>query len=201
MSRVRFLPGPPGAIMDIVVFAVIAILLCYRLYTVLGRDEGPIPQSATSINNQPPIEKVAPQTKLDRELRRYNIPLFLKPAFSEILLKDPSFDFKDFLEGAERAYEMIVTHALQGELKSISEYVGSKAVRQLEKLPKLERFRIKVSNVAIVDAEAHIPEASITVQFEAAVQGEPHQEDWVFKRDLDNENPTWILEEILCLKK
>lgn len=187
--------------MDIVVFAIVAILLCYRLYTVLGRDEVPISQSATSTNKHPPIGEAIPQTKLDRELHRYDVPLFLKPAFSEILLKDPSFDFKDFLDGAERAHVMIVTHALQGDLDRIRQYVGSKAARQLEKLPKLERFRIKVTNATIVDAEALIPEASITVQFEAVIQGDSLWEDWVFKRDLDNENPAWILEEILRLKK
>lgn len=187
--------------MDIVVFAIVAVLLCYRLYTVLGRDDGPVSQSATSTNKHLPIEKVIPETKLDRDLRRYNVPLFLKPDFSEILLKDTSFDFKDFLDGAERAYEMIVTHALQGDLDRIRQYVGPKAARQLETLPKLERFRIKVTNAAIVDAEALIPEVSITVQFEAVIQGERLWEDWVFKRDLDNENPAWILEEIFTLKK
>ena len=187
--------------MDIVVFAIIAVLLCYRLYTVLGRDEGPISRSAISTNKHPPIEKVIPQTKLDQELRRYNVPLFLKPAFSEILLKDTNFDFKDFIDGAERAHVMIVTHALQGDLDRIRQYVGSKAAHQLEKLPKLERFRIKVMNAAIVDAKALIPEASITVQFETVIQGDSLWEDWVFKRNLDNENPAWILEEIITLIK
>lgn len=175
---------------------VFAILLCYRLYTVLGRDEGLISRPATSTNNQPPVEKNTPQSKFDQELRRYNVPLFLKPAFSEILLKDPNFDFKDFLDGAERAHVMIVTHALQGDLDRIRQYVGSKAAHQLEKLPKLDRFRIKVMKAAIVDAKALIPEALITVQFETVIQGDSLWEDWVFKRDLDNENPAWILEEI-----
>lgn len=185
--------------MDIIVYAVIAIFLCYRLYTVLGQDEDPITESAHQ-NTQPPVEKVTPQTKLDRELHRHHIPLFLKPVFSAILLRDPAFDFKDFLDGAERAYEMIVTHALQGDLKSISEYVSSKANRKLEALPKLDRFRIKVMKVAIVDATAHIPNGSITVQFDSQIQDDHRQEDWVFTRDLDTENPAWILDEILSLK-
>lgn len=185
--------------MDIVVFAIVAAVLCYRLYTILGRDEGPVPQSAAPNQQQPTFEKITPQTKLERDLRRFNIPLFLKPVFSEILLKDPSFDFKDFLDGAERAYEMIISHALNHDLKSISQYVSAKALQKLETLPKLDRFRIKVTNVSIVDAEVHIPVASITVQFQSMVQSEHRHEDWVFKRDLGNANPAWVLEEVLSL--
>lgn len=186
--------------MDIIVLALIAVLLCYRLYTVLGRDEGATSRAGTPPVNQLSAEKIIPQTKLDREVRRFNIPMFLKPVFSSILLKDPSFEFKDFLDGAERAHEMIVSHALQGEVKKISEYVNPKALQHLEQLPKLERFRIKVTSVSIVDAEVHIPEASITVQFQVSVHGESRQEDWVFKRNLDSKNPAWVLEEILTLK-
>ncbi len=78
--------------MDIIIFAIIAIALCYRLYTVLGRDDGPIPQKVVSDVQKSTIEKVNPRDKLDQVLRRYNIPLFLKPAFSAILLTTMSRD-------------------------------------------------------------------------------------------------------------
>lgn len=185
--------------MDIIVFAIVAIVLCYRLYTVLGRDEGLISQKVVSAVPRPTVEKINPRDKLDQLLRRYNIPLFLKPAFSAILLKDPTFDFKDFLEGAEGAYELILTHALQGDIDKVQDYISPRVKAHLSQLPHLERFRIKVIAADIVGAEVDIPNASITVQFKSTVKDSQRLEDWVFSRDLESKNPTWILTEILVL--
>lgn len=185
--------------MDIIVFAIIAIGLCYRLYTVLGRDDGSVPQKAAPNFKENPIEKINPRDKLDQAMRRYNVPLFLKPAFSAILLKDPTFDFKDFIEGAEGAYDLILSHAFQGDLEKVQAYISPAAKVRLSKLPPLERFRIKVLEAVIVSAEAAIPNASITVQFKSTVKDTHRMEDWVFARDLDSNDPTWILKEIITL--
>jgi hypothetical protein len=185
--------------MDIIVFAIIAIGLCYRLYTVLGRDDGSIPQKVVSDVPKSVIQKVNSRDKLDQLLRRYNIPLFLKPAFSAILLKDPTFDFKDFLEGAEGAYELILSHAFQGDLDKIQSYITPAVKAYLSQLPPLERFRIKVIAADIVGAEVDIPNASITVQFKSTVKDAQRLEDWVFARDLESEDPTWILKEIMTI--
>lgn len=185
--------------MDIIVFAIIAIVLCYRLYTVLGRDDGPIPQKVVSDVPKSTVQKVNPRDKLDQVLRRYNIPLFLKPAFSAILLKDPTFDFKDFLAGSEGAYGLILSHAFQGDLDKVKNYISPKVKTYLSQLPHLERFRIKVIAADIVGAEADIPKASITVQFKSTVKDTQRLEDWVFVRDLESEDPTWILKEIMMI--
>lgn len=189
--------------MDIIVFAIIAILLGYRLYTVLGRDDDPIPQKAAFNSQKIQPEQAKPQDKLDRLLRKYNIPLFLKPTFSAILLKDPTFDFNDFLEGAEGAYELILTHALHHDLDKIQEYVAPKVQQSFNKLEKTERFRLKINEVTIVGAEFHDVTASITVQFKSIIQHSgtalERLEDWTFSRNLDSSTLTWILTEIMPL--
>ncbi|MDP3640829.1 MAG: hypothetical protein Q8R43_00100, partial [Alphaproteobacteria bacterium] len=68
-------------------------------------------------------------------------------------------------------------------------------------LPHLERFRIKVIAADIVAAEVDIPNASITVQFKSTIKDTPRLEDWVFARDLESEDPTWILKEIITIKR
>lgn len=185
--------------MDIIVFAIIAIGLCYRLYTVLGRDDGPVTQKATLTFKESPVEKINPRDKLDQLMRRYNVPLFLKPGFSAILLKDPTFDFKDFLEGAEGAYELILSHAFQGDLDKVQAYISPAVKKLLSQLPLLERFRIKVLDIAIVNTEVAMPNASITVQFKSTIKDSNRVEDWVFARDLDSNDPTWVLKEIIAL--
>ena len=186
--------------MDIIVFAIIAIVLAYRLYTVLGREDGSVPQRATSTSSMKPEKAERSVDRLDLQLKRHNIPRFLKPAFSAIILKDPSFDFKDFLQGAEGAYDMILSHAAQGTLDQVKAYLSSKALKQLSAIPQLDRFRLKIADVAIVGAEAPIPQALITVQFKSTLQNEARLEDWVFSKDLGSSEPTWILNEIMTLK-
>lgn len=185
--------------LDTIIFSIIAIGLCYRLYTVLGRDDGSVPQKASLDLKKASFENINPRDKLDQSMRRYNVPLFLKPAFSAILLKDPTFDFKDFLEGAEGAYNLILSHAFQDELVNVQSYISPDVKVQLDKLPHLERFRIKVLEVVIVSADADIPNASITVQFKSTVKDTQRFEDWVFARNLDSDDPTWILKEIITL--
>jgi predicted lipid-binding transport protein (Tim44 family) len=136
-------------------------------------------------------------------LRKYNVPLFLKPTFSAILLKEPTFDFRDFLEGAEGAYELILTHGLQHDLNKVQDYVDPKAQQVLSQLEKIERFRLKVNETTIVGAEFHNVTALITVQFKSFIQAKEivleRLEDWTFSRNLESNNPTWILTEVIPL--
>lgn len=187
--------------MDIVIFAIIAIVLCYRLYTVLGRNEDSILEKASSSVYDPNLTKAPSEDKLDRLLKRYNIPAFLKPAFSAILLKDPTFDFKNFLTGAEGAYIMILTHAFEHKLEPIHNYISPAILSTLQTFQQMDRARIKIAGITIVNAEFTHPTASITVQFKATVHNKltstNRLEDWVFARNLNDENPTWILKEML----
>lgn len=187
--------------MDIILYVIIAVVLIYRLYTVLGRDEGPIPEHIPNIgrNFQP---KTKPD-KLDDLLKKYNIPVFLKSAFSAIFLKDPAFDFKYFLEGAESAYEMILTKAFQHEGAEISEYVSTNILESIKEFEFHPRVRVRILDIAIVNAEFQNPIASITVQFKSRIQGRTstweRMEDWVFSRNLGESSITWVLKEILPL--
>lgn len=186
--------------MDIILYAIIAVILIYRLYTVLGRDEEPIPEyTNVKVNLQ---TKLKPD-KLDVLLKRYNIPVFLKPTFSGIILKDPTFDFKDFLEGAEGAYEMILTKAFQHEGSELSNYVSTSVLDNFKKFDLHPRVRVKPLDISIVNAEFHNPTAFITVQFKSHIQARTstwdRMEDWVFSRNLEENSITWVLQEILPL--
>lgn len=186
--------------MDTIVFAIIAVVLIYRLYSILGRDDTPIPQQASNTSSEPRANKQP--DKLELLLRRHNIPLFLKPAFAAILLKDSTFDFKHFLSGAESAYSMIVTHAFEHHWDEISDYIAEEVLKQLQKtLSSKQKVRVKVSDASIVDAEFKNPTGFITVQFKSKLQTrtatKERLEDWLFMRDLEQDNPTWVLHKIV----
>ena len=97
---------------DIIVFAAIAIFLIYRLRSVLGKRTGfqrtqtvQEAKKETHTNDQNP----APQLK-DSEQK-----------LSAVYLKNKNFDHKQFLEGAKKAFELIITSYNEGNKKTLKE--------------------------------------------------------------------------------
>lgn len=190
--------------MDIIVFALIAAVLCYRLFSILGKEEGPVAEKvsvkSTQTNNEPKVDR------LDQILWRYHIPRFLKPVFAEILLKNPRFDVKDFFNGAAAAYEMIITAAYTNKLETVREYVTDNVSTLLNELAEDEqKLRVKVQEVLIVNAAFETPIAELTVQISATIitrqKTVQRTEDWLFTKNLEDTAPTWVLNQVILIQQ
>ena len=99
---------------DIIVFAVIAVFLIYRLRSVLGKRTG---YQKKTTNNQYPVEEKTPTKKNIPQLKD-NEKKLLK--IYEVL---DDFDHKSFLDGAKKAFEIIITAYNQGDKKILKELV------------------------------------------------------------------------------
>jgi len=115
---------PNSQFFDILLFAVVAGVILFRLYTVLGRRTG---------NERPPPEsyRLTGRTPADAAAAKDNVvplPVSARPAPSQdtpsdpvarglmdIKLADRSFETDHFLSGARSAYELIVTAFARGE--------------------------------------------------------------------------------------
>ena len=114
--------------LDILIFAIIAAFLVYRLNAVLGtrrEDDRPRPNpfaapdiqprtaAATSIPLAPPSKKPfsAPSQLIDGDANKDGA---IENGLAEIAGADPSFDVTDFIAGAKYAFETIVTSYSQG---------------------------------------------------------------------------------------
>lgn len=188
--------------MDIVIFAIIAVALTYRLISVLGKEDEPISQHASNPTpDRPQVKKI---DKVDLLLRRYNIPLFLKPVFAEIFLKDPSFDIKEFLNGAEAAYNMIIKAVYSQTLNTLSEFVDERVVPKLTTDVHSEKLRVKVHELLIVNANFSNPNATLTVQIKSEVlvnkELVKRTEDWAFTKNLESNSPTWVLTNVIPIQ-
>ncbi|MEF2552133.1 Tim44/TimA family putative adaptor protein [Aurantimonas sp. A2-1-M11] len=152
------------------------------------------------------IDKVAkPGTPVNAELRR-------------IRDADPSFDPKEFLDGAKIAYEMIVTGFADGDRKLLKNllspdvYQGfEQAISEREQRDERMQFSfVGIEDATIVSAEQKDREAMVTLRIVAqiisavvkpddtVVDGDPEtvvevKDVWTFARDTRSRDPNWKL--------
>ena len=120
--------------LDIVVFAVIAVVLIWKLRSVLGQRTGNErePRDILSRSNRPasesPQDKGAAPASTDNVIRlpTRNAPVQepaaekdLPPEIARVHAVDRSFDPDEFLEGAKIAFDMILTAFSDGDVKSL----------------------------------------------------------------------------------
>ncbi len=87
---------------DIIIFAVIAAFIIYRLRSVLGKRTG---------FQKKPVDQQFVKKQPTHEKEEVKIPQLTEneQKLENVYKKIPSFDHKMFLEGAKKAFEIIIT--------------------------------------------------------------------------------------------
>ncbi|SMH55730.1 Predicted lipid-binding transport protein, Tim44 family [Azospirillum lipoferum] len=116
--------GDGFVFIEIVIFAMIAAFLVYRLRSVLGRRTGEEQQRPNPFTPNPsrPDNVVAmPDRNRPRpdDAPVSDEPVSLAVALEQIKAADPSFDEKHFLEGAKAAFRMIVEAFARGDTATL----------------------------------------------------------------------------------
>ena len=181
---------------DIIVFAVIAVFLIYRLRGVLGKRTG---YQKKTTNNQYPIEEKTPTKKNIPQLKD-NEQKLLK--IYEII---ENFDHKSFLDGAKKAFEIIITAYNQGEKKTLKGLVSKDVFAAFEKAidnktnnPNSQFYSLVIDGVE--DAKFANNVVKITLRFisEQFTNNDENtvikkQDLWTFEKKVDSKSPEWIL--------
>ncbi len=220
-----------------ILFLVLAVVIFLRLRSVLGRrtgterppfdpysaqkGEGESAASSDKVINLPQrsetgatrtetadddFGKIAPQgSDLARQL-------------SAIRAAEPSFDPKEFLEGAKMAYEMIVSSFAEGDRKALKNllsrevndgFVSAIADRESRGETVMSNF-VSISKADISEAVMRGRSAHVTVRFVSqlitatsdkdgnVIQGDPNAvtevtDIWTFARDIGSRDPNWKL--------
>ena len=140
----------------------------------------------------------------------------------DIYRTDPSFDPEQFLAGARRAYEMIVTAFAEGNLKTLRDllnkdvfdgFAGAISDRD-GRGEQVDQSFVGISKADILEAELKAGKANITVRFVsqlisalrdragAVISGDPSRvkdvtDIWTFSRDVSTvrarQIPNWTL--------
>lgn len=195
---------------SIVLFAVIAAFLLYRLLSVLGQRTGEERQQPN------PLERASEPLRPDQapgsgkiltfpaptqraQPRPVDEPRSLAEGIEELGQFDASFDEGSFLGGARGAYEMIVKAYAEGDTGTLrplltdsvfSDFSG--AIRQRGGPEPVSLTRIAAADLADVRMDG--PIALVTVRFVAEqADGGDVIDLWTFRRDVRSKDPNWLL--------
>jgi len=195
-------------VLELIIFAGLAVIVLYQLYTVLGRRVGRQPE------DRPAVETTASAV---RPPERLNDPIddgVELTGLAAIKSKDPSFDMNRFLAGAKGAYEMVVKAFAEGDkvtlgnllapdvLASFEAAIDQKAAEgRTETVEFFHAPRADLEKADVTDGDR----ARITVRFLAefrsrtkgpegeGVEDRRTAELWTFERRLKSRDPNWTL--------
>ncbi|MBP1805141.1 Tim44/TimA family putative adaptor protein [Rubellimicrobium aerolatum] len=211
-------------IIQLLVLAGIAIFLILRLRSVLGSREGfekppvALPE-APARRARPEFEVI--EGRPDRDITDHVAEdSDAARALTAMKAAEPSFNVREFLQGARAAYEMILMAFERGDLASVRPFLSPDVYNAFAQVVeernrngyKVEATFVGVSDLALKDAvfDSATREGEVSVRFvgeltsvvrDAAgqiVEGSPteirRQKDvWAFARTMGSSDPNWIL--------
>ena len=204
---------------DIIIFAVIAVLLVVRLRSVLGQRSGyEQPQGERPANrfdhndNDGEVIPLHPKATDGASVTSHGLD-----ALRQI---DRNFSEKEFIGGAKSAFEMILTAYAEGDLAQLRRLLGydllqsftasienRTAAKESLSITLDELREASILNISVVDQMASITMHFHSVQTRVAngSNGEPIDPEetgpreftdiWTFERDLNVSDPNWKLTE------
>ena len=181
---------------DIIIFAVIAVFIIYRLRSVLGKRTG----FQKNINQQ---EFVKQETKQDE----IKIPQLKEneQKLEVVYKKVSSFNHKEFLEGAKKAFEIIITAFNKGDKGTLKNLVSKDVYNAFELAinsgsnnPNSQFYSLVIDGVE--DAKVEDGKISIAVNFTSEQILSDNEDSivknkdtWVFEKPESSTGPAWLL--------
>ena len=177
---------PDSQTLGLLVAAMVAGIICFRLFTVLGRKTGhePPPQAvpqARPATLPQPAQDVAPSSS----------------RLLDIQLADRDFDTPKFLAGAREAYARIVTAFAKGDRAELRPLLSPEVFSAFDagiaaRTEPAPAF-VQLHDARIVGSSLHGRQAEITVAFTAEFASGSVNDVWTFERNLDSSDPNWVL--------
>ena len=212
-----------GALVEIIILAMIAGFVALRLYSVLGRRTGHEQPLGQPVDTRPrnAAAQVSPRAEQRGEVVSLS-PAMVDPGATEglraIVAADPDFDVGRFLEGAKLAYGMVLDAFWKGDPDALQpltddnvaqDFIAAIEQRKAEGLT-LENRLVRIEQARIVDAALNNRMAVVTVRFDADIVAVSRDRDgnivagstsdavgthdvWTFSRHVGMADPNWLL--------
>lgn len=203
---------PPVQI-QIVIFAVIAAIVLFQLYNVLGKKVGRQPEDDARAKPA----TVPAGAKAEQAAGRPGVlDAVTAASIAGLKARDPNFDPVRFLEGARQAHETIVRAYAAGDRETLkplltptvmASFEGGIAAREARAETELAEF-LHPARADLELASAEENRATAKVRFLAELRNtvtsadaaaEPQVEErrvaelWTFERTLGASDPNWVL--------
>ena len=213
--------------LDIVIFAALAVFILYKLYEVLGKDDlneaqrkqsNVVDLNAASDKFGNEISDIAYKVVNDEKELEAEHGKDVAGKIKLIRNLDPSFDDKDFLKGASKAFEMILSSFAKGDKKTLKPLLNREVYNEFSteidnreksevthELTLVAIIKAAIKNISLSKSTAKIAVEIVSEQINILrnkegeiIEGEPSHVDqvaekWTFSRNLASKNPNWEL--------
>ena len=183
---------------DIILFAAIAGFIIYRLRSVLGKRTG---------FQKKPTDHQPKYKELKEEEQNQKIPSLLDNQLKlETVYKNVSnFDHKQFLDGAKKAFEIIITAFNNGDKKTLKNLVSQDVYNAFEKAidentnnPSAQFYSLIIDSVENAKVENNTISISLKFISEQMLNNDEgkivkNKDTWTFEKPTNSSSPIWIL--------
>ena len=212
-----------GGYLDIILFAMVAVFLIFKLGSVLGRRTGneqerPGPFRPMGQPREAPAE--ATDNVVTLPDRSADIPAStpLAAGLAQIKIADPGFDEKTFLAGVRGAFEMVVAAFAAGDEATLRNLLSDEVFANFKRAldargaagHRQETTLVGFNGVDLIEAAMQGRQAVVTAKIVsdqinvvrdaagAVVEGDPDEaveivDIWTFARDTRASDPNWVL--------
>lgn len=188
--------------------ALVAGIVCFRLFMVLGRRTGHEPSPPSPQERAAALERAKKdQAQKEKTETGRLIPSLAGSAGKEksglvaIQLADRRFDISHFMAGAREAYSRITRAFAAGDSEALAGLVSPQVLEAFKgAIAAREGAGPAFSSLEDARIQSAVLEgrhAEITLAFRALFTGPDGAREirdvWTFARDLDNKDPNWTL--------
>lgn len=206
-----------SAYLDILIYALVAGILFFWLFSVLGKRTG---------YEKNPEELITPEDELENQDAKIldwpKASVFIddnaRAKVQELKEKDPNFSEHHFIAGAKYAFETILMAFSSGDLETLKTLLAPEIYKGFEATINERKTRHdnqvtrleNIKEVMITDAYYQEPKCYITVRYVSeqinvtydehnrVLEGDPDhfiilKDLWTFKRDPKSTDPIWLL--------
>jgi len=198
------------ALIQMIVFAAVAVVLLVLLYNVLGKKVGRQPEDR-------PAPALPGGSEAPNDPGRQDFGLGLDPAAAEgvaqLRSRDPAFDPSRFLDGARHAYETIVRAYAAGDRETLRpllaapvmasfedgitarEASGRSEVVELPHPPRADLDGVEARGDLATARVRFLAEMKSEITHEGVATTEERRtaELWTFERRIGSGDPNWVL--------
>ena len=178
---------PDSQTLGLVVAAMVAGIICFRLYTILGRRTG----------HEPPPPQALPQPRPTALPQPAQDIAPSSNGLLDIQLADRDFDAPKFLAGAQEAYSRIVTAFAKGDRAELRPLLSPEVFTAFDagmtSRTEPPSPLVKLHDARIAGSALQGRQAEITVAFNAEFASGNVTDVWTFERNLDSNDPNWVL--------
>lgn len=204
----RHTESSPLQVLQLIIFAGLAAIVLYQLYSVLGRRKGLQPEDRQTVEA---LERRAPAPLQSGETVEDGVEL---TGLAAVRAKDPTFDVSRFLSGAKSAYEMIVKAFAEGDRETLKNLLAPQVLASFEAAIDAREAEGRTEVVEFTQSpRADLERADVTqgdlaqvtvrflAEFRSRTKGPEGEgvddrrtaELWTFERRLKSRDPNWLL--------